>query len=190
MRRPDLPLTIAVEFRSASDRDRLRAALAEIAAKDLSFDFSIDPESGQTILKGMGEMHLDMIVDRLKRAYEININVGDPQVAYRETIARRVAKDFTHKKQSGGTGQFARVKLTVEPNGRGRGNVFVSRIVGGAVPEEFVPGVERGVESALSAGVLAGFPVVDIKVELLDGAYHEIDSSADAFEIAARTALR
>jgi elongation factor G len=172
------------------DRERLRGALADLAAEDASFDFSIDSESGQAILKGMGELHLDIKVDILKRTCKFDLNIGEPQVAYRETIARRVTKDYTHKHQSGGSGQFARVKLVVEPNEPGKGYEFTSKIVGGAVPQEFIPGVEKGLESVLGAGVLAGFPVVDIRVELLEGAYHEIDSSADAFEIAARTALR
>ncbi len=151
---------------------------------------STDHESGQTILKGMGELHLDIKVDILKRTYKVDANIGAPQVAYRETITRKTEVDYTHKKQTGGTGQFARVKFTVEPNEVGKGFAFDSAIVGGAVPKEYIPGVNKGLESVLGSGVLAGFPVVDVKVTLTDGAYHEVDSSALAFEIASRAAFR
>jgi elongation factor G len=149
-----------------------------------------DQESGQTILKGMGELHLDIKVDILRRTYKVDANIGAPQVAYRETISRRGEVDYTHKKQTGGTGQFARVKIVVEPNEKGAGFQFESKIVGGAVPKEYIPGVEKGLESVIGSGVIAGFPVVDVKVQLIDGAYHEVDSSALAFEIASRAALR
>ena len=151
---------------------------------------STDQESGQTILKGMGELHLDIKVDILKRTYKVDANIGAPQVAYREKISRAVTKDHTHKKQTGGSGQFARVKIIAEPTKPGTPFTFENKIVGGAVPKEYIPGVEKGLESVLGSGVLAGFPVVDLKVTLVDGAYHEVDSSALAFEIAARTALR
>ena len=149
-----------------------------------------DQESGQTILKGMGELHLDIKVDILKRTYKVEANIGAPQVAYREKITRTVTKDYTHKKQTGGTGQYARVKIVVEPTEPGTGFEFESKVVGGNVPKEYIPGVEKGLESVLGSGVLAGFPVVDLKVTLIDGAYHEVDSSALAFEIASRAALR
>ncbi|MEG9528856.1 MAG: elongation factor G, partial [Hyphomicrobiales bacterium] len=151
---------------------------------------STDQESGQTILKGMGELHLDIKVDILRRTYKVDANIGQPQVAYREKLTRRQEIDYTHKKQTGGTGQFARVKFVVEPNEPGAGFSFESKIVGGAVPKEYIPGVEKGLNSVLGAGVLAGFPVVDVKVELVDGAYHDVDSSALAFEIASRAAFR
>jgi len=141
-------------------------------------------------MKGMGELHLDILVDRLKREFKVEANIGAPQVAYRETLARRTEVDYTHKKQTGGTGQFARVKLVVEPNEPGAGFLFESKIVGGNVPKEYIPGVEKGLNSVLGSGVVAGFPVVDVKVQLVDGAYHEVDSSALAFEIASRAAFR
>ncbi|NNM72559.1 elongation factor G [Enterovirga aerilata] len=187
---PEPVITIAIEPKSKGDQEKLGLALAKLAAEDPSFRVSTDPESGQTILKGMGELHLDIKVDILKRTYKVDANIGAPQVAYRETITRRGEVDYTHKKQTGGTGQFARVKLVVEPNEKGAGFAFESKIVGGAVPKEYIPGVEKGLESVINSGVIAGFPVVDIKVELVDGAFHEVDSSALAFEIAARAALR
>jgi elongation factor G len=149
-----------------------------------------DVESGQTIIKGMGELHLDIKVDILKRTYKVEANIGAPQVAYREKITRVVTHDYTHKKQTGGHGQFARIKIQVEPSEPGVGFEFENDVVGGSVPKEFIPAVEKGLESVLGSGVLAGFPVVDVKVSLIDGAYHEVDSSAMAFEIAARQGLR
>jgi elongation factor G len=187
---PDPVIEIAVEPKSKADQEKLGVALAKLAAEDPSFRVSTDQESGQTILKGMGELHLDIKIDILKRTYKVEANVGAPQVAYREKITRRTEIDHTHKKQTGGSGQFARVKIVAEPNQPGAGYVFESKIVGGAVPKEYIPGVEKGLESVLGSGVLAGFPVVDLKVELVDGAYHEVDSSALAFEIASRAALR
>jgi elongation factor G len=187
---PEPVIEIAIEPKSKADQEKLGVALAKLAAEDPSFRVSTDQESGQTILKGMGELHLDIKVDILKRTYKVEANVGAPQVAFREKITRRAEVDYTHKKQTGGSGQFARVKLVVEPNEPGGGYVFESQIVGGAVPKEFIPGVEKGLESVLGAGVVAGFPVVDLKVALVDGAYHEVDSSALAFEIASRAALR
>jgi elongation factor G len=187
---PEPVIEIAIEPKSKADQEKLGVALAKLAAEDPSFRVSTDPESGQTILKGMGELHLDIKVDILKRTYKVEANIGAPQVAYREKITRTVTKDYTHKKQTGGSGQFARVKFVVEPLEAGGGFQFENKIVGGAVPKEYIPGVEKGLESVLGSGVLAGFPVVDLKVSLVDGAYHDVDSSALAFEIASRAALR
>ncbi len=187
---PDPVIEIAVEPKTKGDQEKMAIALFKLAAEDPSFRVTTDQESGQTILKGMGELHLDIKVDILRRTYKVDVNVGAPQVAYRETITRRVEVDYTHKKQTGGTGQFARVKFVVEPNEVGKGFQFDSKIVGGSVPKEYIPGVEKGLESVLGSGVVAGFPIVDVKVELIDGAYHEVDSSALAFEIASRAAFR
>ena len=183
-------IEIAIEPKSKADQEKLGVALAKLAAEDPSFRVSTDQESGQTILKGMGELHLDIKVDILKRTYKVDANIGAPQVAYREKITRVTTVDHTHKKQTGGSGQFARVKIVAEPLPPGSGFEFENKVVGGAVPKEFVPGVEKGLESVLGSGVLAGFPVVDLKVSLVDGASHDVDSSALAFEIAARAALR
>jgi elongation factor G len=187
---PDPVIEIAIEPKSKADQEKLGIALAKLAAEDPSFRVSTDPESGQTILKGMGELHLDIKVDILKRTYKVEANIGAPQVAYREKITRSTTVDYTHKKQTGGSGQFARVKIVADPTEPGTGFLFENKIVGGSVPKEFIPGVEKGLESVLGSGVLAGFPVVDLKVTLVDGAYHEVDSSALAFEIASRAALR
>ena len=187
---PDPVIEMAIEPKTKADQEKMSAALVKLAAEDPSFRVSTDQESGQTIIKGMGELHLDIKVDILKRTHKVEVNVGAPQVAYREKITRAVEEDYTHKKQTGGTGQFARVKFTVEPNEPGKGFEFESKIIGGAVPKEYIPGVQKGLESVLGAGVLAGFPVVDVKVALTDGAYHEVDSSALAFEIASRAAFR
>jgi len=187
---PEPVIEMAVEPKSKGDQEKMATALVKLAAEDPSFRVSTDQESGQTIIKGMGELHLDIKVDILKRTHKVEVNVGAPQVAYREKISKKVIEDYTHKKQSGGTGQFARVKFEVEPNEPGKGFEFESKIVGGAVPKEYIPGVEKGLNSVLGAGVLAGFPVVDLKVSLIDGAFHEVDSSALAFEIASRAALR
>lgn len=187
---PEPVIEIAIEPKSKADQEKLGLALSKLAAEDPSFRVSTDQESGQTILKGMGELHLDIKVDILRRTYKVDANIGAPQVAYRETITKKAEIDYTHKKQTGGTGQFARVKLVVQPNEQGAGFSFDSKIVGGAVPKEYIPGVEKGLQSVVGAGVIAGFPVVDLKVELIDGAFHEVDSSALAFEIASRAALR
>jgi elongation factor G len=187
---PDPVIEIAIEPKSKADQEKLGVALAKLAAEDPSFRVSTDQESGQTILKGMGELHLDIKVDILKRTYKVDANIGAPQVAYREKITKPVTIDYTHKKQTGGSGQFARVKIVAEPAAAGSGFEFESQIVGGSVPKEYIPGVEKGLESVLGSGVLAGFPVVDLKVALVDGAYHDVDSSALAFEIASRAALR
>ncbi len=187
---PEPVIEIAIEPKSKADQEKLGLALSKLAAEDPSFRVSTDQESGQTILKGMGELHLDIKVDILRRTYKVDANIGAPQVAYRETITKKAEIDYTHKKQTGGTGQFARVKIVVQPNEQGAGFSFDSKIVGGAVPKEYIPGVEKGLQSVVGAGVIAGFPVVDLKVELIDGAFHEVDSSALAFEIASRAALR
>ncbi len=187
---PDPVIEIAIEPKSKADQEKLGVALAKLAAEDPSFRVSTDQESGQTILKGMGELHLDIKVDILKRTYKVEANIGAPQVAYREKISRQVTKDYVHKKQTGGSGQFARVKIVCEPLPPGGGFVFENDVVGGNVPKEYIPGVEKGLESVLGSGVLAGFPVVDLKVTLIDGAYHDVDSSALAFEIASRAALK
>ena len=187
---PDPVIEIAIEPKSKADQEKLGVALAKLAAEDPSFRVSTDQESGQTILKGMGELHLDIKVDILRRTYKVDDNIGAPQVAFRERITRRVEQSYVHKKQTGGTGQFAAVTLIVEPNEPGKGYEFESKVVGGAVPKEYIPGVEKGIESVLGAGVVAGFPIVDIKVQLIDGKYHDVDSSALAFEIATRACFR
>jgi elongation factor G len=187
---PDPVIEIAIEPKSKADQEKLGVALAKLVAEDPSFRVTTDQESGQTILKGMGELHLDIKVDILKRTYKVDANIGAPQVAYREKITKRVTVDYTHKKQTGGAGQFARVKIVAEPLPPAGGFVFENEVVGGTVPKEYIPGVEKGLESVLGSGVLAGFPVVDLKVALVDGAYHDVDSSALAFEICARQALR
>jgi len=187
---PDPVIEMKVEPKTKGDQEKMAVALHKLAAEDPSFRVSTDSESGETIIKGMGELHLDIKVDILKRTHKVEVQVGAPQVAYREAITRKVTKDYTHKKQTGGTGQFARVILEIEPNEKGAGNAFESRVVGGSVPKEYVPGVEKGLNSVLSSGPLIGFPVVDMKVALVDGAYHEVDSSAIAFEIATRAAMR
>ena len=188
---PDPVIEIAIEPKSKADQEKLGVALAKLVAEDPSFRVTTDQESGQTIIKGMGELHLDIKVDILKRTYKVDANIGAPQVAYREKLTRKATVTYTHKKQTGGSGQYAEVKIVAEPLPPGGENfVFENEIVGGAVPKEFVPGVEKGLESVLGSGVLAGFPVVDLKVSLIDGKFHEVDSSALAFEIAARMALR
>src|SRR5215813_1863000 len=187
---PEPVIEIAIEPKSKADQEKLGIALAKLAAEDPSFRVSTDHESGQTILKGMGELHLDIKVDILKRTYKVDANIGAPQVAFRERVTKRVEHAYTHKKQTGGTGQFAAVTLIVEPNEAGKGYEFESKIVGGAVPKEYIPGVEKGVESVLGSGVVAGFPIVDVKVQLIDGQFHDVDSSALAFEIATRACFR
>ena len=187
---PEPVIEIAIEPKSKADQEKLGVALQKLAAEDPSFRVSTDQESGQTILKGMGELHLDIKVDILRRTYKVDANIGAPQVAYREKLTRKVEQDYTHKKQTGGTGQFARVKIIFEPNEAGAGNSFESKVVGGSVPKEYVPGVEKGINSVMGAGILAGFPVVDVKATLIDGAFHDVDSSVLAFEIASRAAFR
>ena len=187
---PEPVIEIAIEPNSKADQEKMGMALSRLMSEDPSFRVKSDEESGQTIISGMGELHLDIIVDRMKREFKVEANIGQPQVAYRETISQPTEVDYTHKKQTGGTGQFARVKFRIEPNETGAGSEFVSEIVGGSVPKEYLPGVEKGLESVWSSGVLIGFPMVDIKVTLYDGAFHEVDSSAIAFEIASRAAFR
>jgi elongation factor G len=187
---PEPVIEIAIEPKSKADQEKLGVALAKLVAEDPSFRVTTDQESGQTIIKGMGELHLDIKVDILKRTYKVDANIGAPQVAYREKITRRAVEDYTHKKQTGGHGQFARIKIVAEPGAPGSGFVFENEVIGGAVPKEFIPAVEKGLEGQLSSGVLASFPVVDIKVSLVDGASHDVDSSSMAFEIAARAAMR
>jgi elongation factor G len=187
---PEPVIEIAIEPKSKADQEKLGIALAKLVAEDPSFRVTTDQESGQTILKGMGELHLDIKVDILKRTYKVEANIGAPQVAYREKLSKLVTVDHTHKKQTGGSGQFARVKIIAQPLPPAAGFEFENEVVGGTVPKEYIPGVEKGLESVLGSGVLAGFPVVDLKVTLVDGAYHDVDSSALAFEICARAALR
>jgi elongation factor G len=187
---PEPVISMSIEPNSKADQEKLGVALAKLVAEDPSFRVHTDQESGQTILKGMGELHLDIKVDILKRTYKVDANIGAPQVAYREKITRPATVDHTHKKQTGGHGQFARIKIIAEPTTPGVGFEFENDVVGGAVPKEFVPAVEKGLEAMLGAGVLAGFPVVDVKVSLVDGASHDVDSSAMAFEICARSAMR
>ena len=187
---PDPVIEIAVEPKSKADQEKMSVGLQRLAAEDPSFQVETNHESGQTIMKGMGELHLDILIDRLKREFKVEANIGQPQVAYREKIGRGAEIDYTHKKQSGGTGQFARVKLEFEPLESGSGFIFESKIVGGAVPKEYIPGVEKGLESAKENGLLAGYPVTDFKATLVDGAFHDVDSSVLAFEIASRAAFR
>src|SRR5271156_1207196 len=187
---PEPVIEIAIEPKSKADQEKLGVALAKLAAEDPSFRVSTDQESGQTILKGMGELHLDIKVDILRRTYKVDASIGAPQVAYREKLTKKTEINYTHKKQTGGTGQFAKVVIVFEPAEPGAGSSFESKIVGGSVPKEFIPGVEKGINSVMGSGVLAGFPVVDVKATLIDGAYHDVDSSALAFEIASRAAFR
>ena len=187
---PEPVIEIAVEPKTKGDQEKMGQALARLATEDPSFRVAVDHESGQTVIKGMGELHLEIIVDRMKREFKVDANVGAPQVAYRETITRPAEVDYTHKKQTGGAGQFARVKLRFEPLSPGEGFAFENEVIGGAVPKEYVPGVEKGLKASTETGVLAGFPVIDLKVTLFDGAYHDVDSSVLAFEIAARAAFK
>jgi elongation factor G len=187
---PDPVIEIAVEPKTKQDQEKMGVALNRLASEDPSFRVSSDVESGQTIIKGMGELHLEIIVDRMRREFKVDANIGAPQVAYRETITRRGEIDYTHKKQTGGSGQFARVKLVIEPGEPGSGQIFENAVVGGSVPREYIPGVEKGIQSVAATGVLAGFPLLDYKVTLVDGAYHDVDSSVMAFEIAGRAAFR
>ena len=187
---PDPVIEIAIEPKTKNDQEKMSQGLQRLAAEDPSFRVETDLESGQTIMKGMGELHLDILVDRLKREFKVEANIGAPQVAYRETIGHEIEHTYTHKKQSGGSGQFAEVKLIISPTEPGEGYSFESRIVGGAVPKEYIPGVEKGIQSVMDSGPLAGFPVIDFKVALIDGKFHDVDSSVLAFEIASRMAMR
>ncbi len=187
---PDPVIEVAVEPKTKGDQEKMGVALNRLAQEDPSFRVTSDYESGQTIIKGMGELHLEILVDRMKREFKVDANVGAPQVAYRETITKLAEVDYTHKKQTGGSGQFARVKITFEPGEAGSGFQFDDTVVGGNVPKEFIPGVEKGLASAVESGILAGFPMIDVKATLTDGASHDVDSSVMAFEIAARAAFR
>jgi elongation factor G len=187
---PQPVIEIAIEPKSKADQEKMGAALSKLVSEDPSFSVATDFESGQTILKGMGELHLDIKVDILRRTFGVECNLGAPQVAYRETITREADIDYTHKKQTGGTGQYARVNLTFRPGAVGTGFVFKNAVVGGSIPKEFIPGVEKGLKLSKENGVLAGFPVIDFEVELTDGAYHDVDSSVLAFEIATRAAFK
>jgi elongation factor G len=188
---PNPVIEMKIEPKTKADQEKMATVLHLLAVEDPSFRVSVDQESGETIIKGMGELHLDIKVDIMRREpHNVSVNVGAPQVAYRESLSRSTEIDYTHKKQTGGTGQFARVKLRLEPNEIGAGNVFESKIIGGTVPKEYIPGVEKGVNSVWDQGVLIGFPMVDMKVTLFDGAFHDVDSSAIAFEIATRQAMK
>jgi len=187
---PEPVIEVAVEPKSKADQEKMSTALQRLAQEDPSFRVAVDAESGQTVIKGMGELHLEILVDRMKREFKVDANVGAPQVAYRETITQRAEIDYTHKKQTGGSGQYARVKLVFEPLPAGSGYQFESAVIGGTVPREYIPGVEKGLNSSKETGVIAGFPVIDFKATLIDGAYHDVDSSVLAFEIAARAAFR
>ncbi|MBP6012231.1 MAG: elongation factor G [Alphaproteobacteria bacterium] len=187
---PEPVIEVAIEPKTKADQEKMGVALARLAQEDPSFRVSVDQESGQTILKGMGELHLDIKVDILRRTYKVDANIGAPQVAYRETLTKKVEIDYTHKKQTGGSGQFARVKIVFEPMPAGTGFEFENDIVGGSVPKEYVPGVEKGLNASRDNGVLAGFPLIDFKATLIDGAYHEVDSNVLTFEIATRAAFR
>ncbi|MDE1940256.1 MAG: elongation factor G [Alphaproteobacteria bacterium] len=187
---PDPVIEVAIEPKTKADQEKMGMALQRLAQEDPSFRVSTDQESGQTILKGMGELHLEIKVDILRRTYKVDANVGAPQVAYRETLSKKVVVDYTHKKQTGGSGQFARVKLEYEPLASGSGFVFENEVVGGSIPKEFIPSVEKGIKAQKESGLLAGFPVIDFKATLIDGAYHEVDSNALTFDIAARASFR
>ncbi len=186
---PDPVIEIAIEPKTKADQEKMGIALNRLAAEDPSFRVKSDEESGQTIIAGMGELHLDIIVDRMRREFKVEANIGQPQVAYRESITKTAEIDYTHKKQSGGAGQFARVKIIFEPHD-GDDFIFESKVVGGAVPKEYIPGVQKGIESVMGSGPLAGFPMLGVKATLIDGGYHDVDSSVLAFEIAARAAFR
>jgi elongation factor G len=187
---PEPVIEVAVEPKTKADQEKMSIALNKLAQEDPSFRVGVDEESGQTVIKGMGELHLEILVDRMKREFKVDANVGAPQVAYRETITRTSEIDYTHKKQTGGSGQFARIKLTFEPGEKASGFKFESKVVGGSVPKEYIPGVQKGLSQSMSNGVIAGFPMTDVTVKLIDGAYHDVDSSVMAFEIAARAAFK
>ncbi|HEY8602766.1 elongation factor G [Tsuneonella suprasediminis] len=187
---PEPVIELSVEPKTKADQEKMGVALNRLAAEDPSFRVSTDHESGQTIIKGMGELHLDILVDRMKREFKVEANVGAPQVAYREYLAKPVDVDYTHKKQSGGSGQFGRVKIKVEPGERGQGFIFQDEIKGGNIPKEYIPAIEKGIREQAESGYLVGFPIIDFTVTLYDGAYHDVDSSAIAFEIAGRGAMR
>jgi elongation factor G len=187
---PEPVIEMSIEPKTKGDQDKMTAALLDMVREDPSFRLAVNHETGQTVIKGMGELHLDIKVDILRRTYKVDVDVGAPQVAYRETITKKYTVDYTHKKQSGGSGQYARVIIDLEPTQPGSGYVFEAKVVGGSVPKEFIPGVEKGLAASINSGVIAGFPTIDFKATLVDGAYHDVDSSTLAFEIAARAAFR
>ena len=187
---PEPVIEVAIEPKTKADQERMSTALGRLASEDPSFRVASDEESGQTIIKGMGELHLEIIVDRMKREFKVEADVGAPQVAYRETITKKTEVDYTHKKQTGGAGQFARISIIFEPGEKGSGFTFIPKIVGGAVPKEYIPGVEKGLRQAMNNGVVAGYPVIDVQATLFDGSHHDVDSSVLAFEIASRAAFR
>jgi elongation factor G len=187
---PEPVIELSVEPKTKADQEKMGVALNRLAREDPSFRVSSDNESGQTIIKGMGELHLEILVDRMKREFKVEANIGAPQVAYRESLGRKVDVDYTHKKQSGGSGQFGRIKITVEPGERGQGVVFKDEVKGGNVPKEYIPSVEKGIREIAATGSKIGFPIIDFTATLTDGAYHDVDSSALAFEITARGAMR
>jgi len=187
---PEPVIELSVEPKTKADQEKMGVALNRLSAEDPSFRVSTDHESGQTIIKGMGELHLDIIVDRMRREFKVEANVGAPQVAYREYLAKPVDMDYTHKKQSGGSGQFGRVKFKLTPGERGSGIIFNDNVKGGNIPKEYIPSVEKGMRETAASGSLVGFPIIDFEIELYDGAYHDVDSSALAFEIAGRGAMR
>ena len=187
---PEPVIELSVEPKTKADQEKMGIALNRLSAEDPSFRVSTDHESGQTIIKGMGELHLDIIVDRMRREFKVEANVGAPQVAYREYLAREVDIDYTHKKQSGGSGQFGRIKFTVKPGERGTGIIFKDEVKGGNIPKEYIPSVEKGMRETAESGSLIGFPIIDFEITLYDGAYHDVDSSALAFEIAGRAGMR
>ena len=187
---PEPVIEIAVEPKTKADQEKMGLALQRLASEDPSFRVTVDHESGQTIMKGMGELHLEILVDRMKREFKVEANVGAPQVAYRETMSKEATINYTHKKQSGGSGQYAKVEMIFSPGETGSGFVFENKIVGGAIPKEYIPGVEKGLMMSKESGIIAGFPVIDFKVQLTDGGYHDVDSSALAFEIAAKAAFK
>ncbi|WP_340317027.1 elongation factor G [Rhizorhabdus argentea] len=187
---PDPVIELSVEPKTKADQEKMGIALNRLAREDPSFRVSSDAESGQTIIKGMGELHLEILVDRMKREFKVEANIGAPQVAYRESIGRKVDVDYTHKKQSGGSGQFGRIKFTVEPGERGQGVIFKDEVKGGNIPKEYIPSVEKGIREIAASGSLIGFPIIDFTATLYDGAYHDVDSSALAFEITGRGGMR
>jgi elongation factor G len=187
---PEPVIEVAVEPKTKADQEKMGIAISRLAAEDPSLRVATDEETGQTLLKGMGELHLEIIIDRMKREFKVEANVGAPQVAYRETISQSFLMDYTHKKQSGGAGQYARVLIEFAPQAAGEGFLFENKVVGGSVPREYIPAVDKGIRSAMDTGVIAGFPTIDFKATLTDGAYHDVDSSALAFEIAGRAAFR
>jgi elongation factor G len=187
---PEPVIEVAVEPKTTADQEKMSIAIGRLAAEDPSLRVKVDQESGQTVLAGMGELHLEIIIDRMRREFKVEANIGAPQVAYRETIAKAYELTYVHKKQSGGAGQFAKIKITFEPLAPGSGFEFESKVVGGNVPKEYIPAVEKGIEDIRQSGIRAGYPAIDFKATLLDGAYHDVDSSALAFEIAAKAAFR